>query len=110
MTERTKVAALAELEPGAPVKVAVDGIAVVVVRIGDDVYALADRCSHEDASLSEGDVHEDDVEIECAEHGAMFDLRTGEPLCLPATEPVAVYDAQVDADGAVWLGRRGGDL
>lgn len=109
MTQRTRVAALADIKAGTPLKVAVDGVAVVVVRIGDDVYALADRCSHEDASLSEGDVYEDDVEIECIEHGAVFDLRTGEALCLPATQPVAVYDAEVGADGDVWLTRREGE-
>lgn len=106
MTSRARVAGLGDLEPGTPLKVDVDGVAVVVVRIGDDVYALADRCSHAEASLSEGEVYDDDLEIECPEHGSTFDLRTGEAMCLPATKPVAVYDTEVDADGAVWVSRR----
>lgn len=106
MSHRSEVAALADLEPGVPLKVAVDGIAVVLVRIGDDVYALADRCSHEDASLSEGAVYEEDLEIECPRHGSTFDLETGAAMSLPATKPVAVYDAEVDPSGSVWLMRR----
>lgn len=102
---RHAVAALADLRPGVPVRVVVDGIAVMVLRLGDDVYALADTCSHEDASLSEGEVYEEDREIECPLHGSTFDLETGAALCLPATAPVAVYDASVDADGSVWVER-----
>lgn len=106
MSSGTRVAAFSELVAGAAVKVEVDGFAVTLVRIGDGIYALADRCSHADASLSEGDVYEDDMEIECPLHGSTFDLETGEPQSLPATAPVAVYEAEVDADGAVWLTRR----
>jgi len=54
----------------------------------DDFYALGDRCSHEDYSLSEGEVWEDTVEIECPRHGSTFDLRDGTPCSLPATKPV----------------------
>lgn len=107
---RTEVAALSALEEGAPLKVEVDGVAVVLVRIGDDVYALADRCSHEDASLSEGAVYEDDLEIECPRHGSTFDLRSGAAMSLPATKPVAVYDADVGAGGSVWVTRREGPV
>jgi 3-phenylpropionate/trans-cinnamate dioxygenase ferredoxin subunit len=63
-----------------------------VVRIGDDFYALGDRCSHADFSLSEGEVLPDDLEIECWKHGSTFSLTTGEPQSLPATKPVPVYE------------------
>ena len=74
-----------------------------VVRIGDDFYAIGDECSHADYSLSEGDVWDDECEIECPKHGSTFSLRTGEPQTLPATQPVPVYD------GARRRRRRGGD-
>ena len=61
------------------------GLRLAVVRIGDDWYAIADRCSHADESLSEGDVWAEEREIECPKHGSTFSLLTGEPQTLPAT-------------------------
>ena len=71
---------------------------IALVRIDDDVYAIDDRCSHEDYSLSEGEVLAEECEIECWKHGSTFDLRTGEPQTLPATKPVAVYPVHVEGD------------
>lgn len=76
------------------------GSAVAVFRLGDEVHAIADRCSHAEASLSEGDVF--DNEVECPRHGAAFDFTTGAPLGLPATKPVAVYATSV-RDGNVFI-------
>ncbi|MBW4029094.1 MAG: Rieske 2Fe-2S domain-containing protein [Acidobacteria bacterium] len=70
---------------------------LVVVRIEDDVYVLDDRCSHEDFSLAQGEVDVATCEIECARHGAMFQLKDGEPASFPATRPVAHYDVQHEA-------------
>ena len=81
-------------------RVEVDGHVIALVRIGDDVYAIGDRCSHQDISLSEGDVLAEDKELECWKHGSAFSLETGEPTSLPATRPVPVYDARV-VDGGV---------
>ena len=69
-----------------------------VVRIRDDWHVVGDECSHEDYSLSEGDVWEDECEIECPKHGSTFSLATGEPQTLPATQPVPVYAVRVDGD------------
>jgi 3-phenylpropionate/trans-cinnamate dioxygenase ferredoxin subunit len=79
-----------------------DRHAVAVVRIDDDVYAIGDRCTHQDISLSEGDVDRDERTLECWKHGSAFDLRTGEPTSLPAVKPVPVYTAAV-VDGRVLL-------
>ncbi len=98
---RVTAAKFSEMRNGEARKVDVDGEAVVIVRIGDDVYALADTCSHAEASLSEGDVYGDDLEIECPLHGSTFDLESGEACNLPATEPVAVYTATVEGDDVV---------
>ena len=69
---------------------------ICVVRIGDDFYALGDRCTHADISLSEGEVYEDEREIECWKHGSTFSLETGEPQSLPATKAEPVYDVRVE--------------
>jgi 3-phenylpropionate/trans-cinnamate dioxygenase ferredoxin subunit len=73
---------------------------IAVVRIGDDVYAIGDRCTHQNISLAEGEVHAEDRTIECWKHGSEFSLETGEPLSLPATKAEPVYDVRVD-DGDV---------
>lgn len=69
---------------------------VALVRIGDDFYAIGDECSHEDYSLAEGEVFEDECSIECWKHGSTFDLKTGEAESLPATKPVPVYSVHVE--------------
>jgi 3-phenylpropionate/trans-cinnamate dioxygenase ferredoxin subunit len=91
---------LDELEPGSVRRVVVGDVAVAVVRIEDDVYAIGDVCSHANVSLSEGEVWTDERELECPKHGSTFSLETGEPLTLPATQPVPVYVAEV-VDGTV---------
>ncbi len=87
-----------ELSSGAARRFDVGAHRIALVRIDDDFYAIGDTCSHEDYSLSEGEVLVDECEIECWKHGSMFDLRTGEPRSLPATKPVPVYGVKVDGD------------
>ena len=73
-----------------------DGTPVAVVRSEGQVYAIHDVCSHQNVPLSEGEVG--DGTIECYLHGSTFDLATGEPLSLPATQPVPVYPVKIDGD------------
>jgi 3-phenylpropionate/trans-cinnamate dioxygenase ferredoxin component len=87
--------AIEELEPGTARRFEVDGVPVAVVRIGDDVYAIGDVCSHANVSLSDGEVWCDERELECPKHSSTFSLITGEPTTLPATQPVPVYQASV---------------
>ena len=82
-----------DVKPESAYAAEVDGVEVAIVHSGGAYYAIADECSHAAIPLSEGDVGEG--EIECYLHGSRFDLRTGEPLGLPATEPVAVYPCRV---------------
>lgn len=86
----------ASLAAGKPVKIEKDGRSICVARVGDQVFAIDDTCSHSDASLSEGDIT--DFKIECWLHGAEFDLRTGEALTPPAVAPIKVYSVIVDGD------------
>jgi 3-phenylpropionate/trans-cinnamate dioxygenase ferredoxin subunit len=90
-----------ELAPNTARRVEVGGHAVAVVRIGDDVYAIGDVCSHQNISLSEGEIHADDKTIECWKHGSEFSLETGEALTLPATKAVPTYEVLVDGDDVV---------
>ncbi|HLA67881.1 MAG TPA: non-heme iron oxygenase ferredoxin subunit [Acidimicrobiia bacterium] len=87
-----RLAALADLPQGGT-KVEALGHRIALFRIEDDVYAIGDRCSHAEASLSEGEVF--DLEVECPRHGSSFDLQTGEPHTFPATQPVPVYEITV---------------
>lgn len=91
---------LDELPDGIARKFVVGGVAVAVVRLGHDVYAISDVCSHANVSLSDGEVWCDELELECPKHGSAFNLRTGEPSVLPATKPVPVFGASV-VDGQV---------
>jgi 3-phenylpropionate/trans-cinnamate dioxygenase ferredoxin component len=108
MVSEMKVCRTDEVKPGSAKRIDVDGLRLCVVRIraerpdeADEWYAIGDRCSHADYSLSEGDVWADDHEIECPKHGSTFDLRTGEPQSLPATQPVPVYPVRVEGDDVI---------
>lgn len=100
MSERIHIGALDDLPQGSGVRVETAGHRIAVFRIEDAVYAIGDRCSHAEASLSEGEVF--DHEVECPRHGATFDLTTGHPETLPATRPVPVYTVEV-VSGDVFL-------
>ena len=94
----TRVASITDLDDGATMRVEMDGVAVALVRIGDDIYAIGDRCSHADVSLSEGLVDDEECTLECPKHGSAFDLRSGEPESLPALRPVPVWRTRVEGD------------
>lgn len=96
-----KVADLAELEPDEPRRVRVDDIALVLVKIAGEIFAVSDSCTHEDAQLADGFI--EGCSIECPRHGALFDLKTGEALTLPAVKPLQTYPVRVDG-AAVLVG------
>jgi 3-phenylpropionate/trans-cinnamate dioxygenase ferredoxin component len=75
-------------------------VSIGVYHVDGELYALEDRCSHDDGPLVEGDWDPEDRIVVCPRHGARFDLTTGRPLSLPATEPVETYPVRVE-DGVV---------
>ncbi|MBX9245391.1 non-heme iron oxygenase ferredoxin subunit [Actinotalea ferrariae] len=90
-----------DVEPGSALRVELEGesgpVEVAVVRDSEGAWhAISDICSHGQVSLSDGEV--DGCTIECWLHGSTFDLRTGQPLALPATRPVPVYPVTVDGE------------
>ncbi len=91
-----RACSVADVAPDSAISVEIGRTDVAIVHSNGRFYAIADECSHAAIPLSEGDVG--DGEIECYLHGSRFDLATGEPLGLPATEPVAVYPCEVSGD------------
>lgn len=87
---------LDQIAAGKPVRIEKGGKSICVARVGDQVFAVADTCTHSEASLSEGDVT--GFKIECWLHGAEFDLRTGEALTLPANIPLETYAVSIDGN------------
>jgi 3-phenylpropionate/trans-cinnamate dioxygenase ferredoxin subunit len=87
------------LVSGKPVAIEVDGVAVCLTRVGDEVFAVEDTCTHSEASLSEGEVS--GTKIECWLHGAEFDLRTGEALTPPATSALKTFNVEVNGNQVV---------
>mgnify|MGYP001083163598 CR=1 FL=1 len=98
---RVKALDLSELQQDQAVRVVLDDVPIAVVLDSEgEVHAIGDTCSHGQISLSEGFVEGDS--LECWAHGSAFSLRTGQPLNLPAYEPVPVYVVEIE-DGAVYI-------
>jgi 3-phenylpropionate/trans-cinnamate dioxygenase ferredoxin component len=91
-----------ELPPGRMKIVRAGEYAVGVYNVGGELYAIEDRCSHDDGPLCEGEWDADEGVVVCPRHGANFDIRTGDALTLPAFEPVETYAVRV-VDGVVKL-------
>ncbi len=90
-----RICALDDLKPGKALRVVISEHPIALVRSKTgEVFALDDKCSHGEISLSEGFV--DNNSIECWAHGAKFELATGKPLSLPAYEPVSTYEVIIE--------------
>ena len=94
MSDWIDIGPVSALGEGVPLSAEVDGVPVVVVRCGGDLYAVEDRCTHDGESFAGAQV--ESCELICPRHGARFDLRTGEALTPPAYEPVRTYAARVE--------------
>lgn len=93
-----QVAQVRDLPECAPVGVELgNGMPVCLIRVGKDVFACEDRCSHAEFPMSDGEMVDDFV-IECGLHGAQFDVRTGEALELPATDGLQVFEVKIDGE------------
>jgi 3-phenylpropionate/trans-cinnamate dioxygenase ferredoxin subunit len=91
-----RACAVADVAEGEALAVELDGEPVAIVRADGEIYAIRDVCSHAEVPLSEGEV--EGCTVECWLHGSCFDLRTGKPTGLPATEPVPVYPVKIEGD------------
>lgn len=90
------VARAEEIPPGHAARVEIGETPIAIFNVGGELHCVDDTCSHEEASLSDGDLDVDRCVIECPLHGSAFDLRTGEAITLPAVEPVRVHRIEVE--------------
>ena len=95
-----RAAALSDVPPGTLLGVELDGHRICLANTEGEVYALKDNCSHKDFPLSAGEL--DDNQLECAWHGARFDVASGRALRIPAVKPVKTYEVAIDAD-FIWV-------
>jgi 3-phenylpropionate/trans-cinnamate dioxygenase ferredoxin subunit len=93
-----RVCSVTDVKPGEAKRFELGNTAIALVRIDDSWYAIGDTCTHENISLAEGEIHEDELEIECWKHGSCFSLVDGEPSTLPATKAEPVFDVRIDGD------------
>jgi 3-phenylpropionate/trans-cinnamate dioxygenase ferredoxin subunit len=87
---------LEELPPGAKRLAMVEDVEIGVFNCKGTLFAIEDRCSHDDGELVDGELYEEDCTIECPRHGSRFDLRTGKPVNLPAYVPVDTFPVSVE--------------
>jgi nitrite reductase/ring-hydroxylating ferredoxin subunit len=102
MEDWTLALALEELTDRRPKMVTLDGTQVLLVRNGDEVFAIGNRCTHMGAPLAKGPVTFAGSlrTVRCPLHGSTFDLSNGKVMKGPATEPVPAFETRV-SDGVV---------
>ncbi len=100
MSHWVDIGAASDLAEGIPLSAEVDGVPVVVVRCGSDLYAVEDRCTHDGESFTGAEV--ENCELICPRHGSHFSLRSGEALTPPAYEPLRTYAVR-EQDGRIFL-------
>lgn len=100
--EETRIAGAASVPEGEIGAFEAGGVEVAVANVGGELLAFRNECTHQRCTLDDGDL--EDGAIVCACHGSEFDLRTGEVLSPPATEPIEVYKAAVDGDDLIISG------
>lgn len=103
MSEFERVASVEEIASGGRLSIFVDDVPALLIRVGDEFFAIEDVCSHDGQPLTNGPVV--DCSITCPRHGAKFNLRTGAAMCMPAIEPIATFEVEV-RDGAVFVRAR----
>jgi 3-phenylpropionate/trans-cinnamate dioxygenase ferredoxin component len=100
MATWVEVGRIEDVPPGHAARVEIDEVPIAIFNLDGEFFCLDDTCSHAEASLSDGDLDTSRCAIECPLHGSAFSLRTGDPISLPAVEPVRVH--QVDTtDGVI---------
>ncbi len=97
-TSELSVCPASELPPGAMRLVDYEGRKIGVFNCEGTLYAIEDRCSHDDGPLAEGEFDSAACTVECPRHGSLFDLSTGRPKTLPAFAPVQTFTAAVVDD------------
>jgi 3-phenylpropionate/trans-cinnamate dioxygenase ferredoxin subunit len=100
MAETIDICPVSELPPGGMRLVEWEDLEIGVFNCAGELLAIEDRCSHDDGVLVEGELDQETCTIECPRHGSKFDLRTGQPVNLPAYQPVDTFRVSVE-DGVI---------
>lgn len=100
-TQFVRVASNEDVSEGQVIVVEARGKRIAVCRSNGVLYAIDDRCTHDNGPLGEGELIEG--EIECPRHGARFDIKTGKAMCLPAVGAVKTYEVDI-REGDIWIG------
>ena len=103
MSAFENIATVKELEPGGRKSVVVDECPALLLRVGEEFFAIEDVCSHDGQPLTDGPL--DRKQIMCPRHGARFDIATGQALCMPAIEPIKSFEIEV-REGIVYARSR----
>jgi 3-phenylpropionate/trans-cinnamate dioxygenase ferredoxin subunit len=98
LPEIIDICPVTELPPGAMRVVEWEDLEIAVVNCAGELFAIEDRCSHDDGPLAEGELDPENCTVECPRHGSLFDLRTGNPKTLPAYVPVDTFAVVVEDD------------
>ena len=105
MADYERVAKMGEIPDGGMMQVVAHGEPVGLYRVGGDVFAISDYCTHEETFLTDGEFEAELLEVECPLHGSRFNVATGEVRILPATRPVPTYQIKIE-DDVVLVGPR----
>jgi nitrite reductase/ring-hydroxylating ferredoxin subunit len=97
MSELRRLASLQDVPPNSMLSVDVDGLKICLANADGRIYAFGDNCTHKDFPMSAGSIH-GGATIECAWHGARFDMPTGKAIRLPAIKPLRTYEVTIDGD------------
>ncbi len=98
MPETIDICPVTDLPPGAMRTVEWEDVEIMVVNCDGDLFAVEDRCSHDDGPLAEGEIDGTACTVECPRHGALFDLRSGKPKTLPAYVPIETFPVLIEDD------------
>jgi 3-phenylpropionate/trans-cinnamate dioxygenase ferredoxin subunit len=98
MAQRIDVCPVSELPPGERRLVEWEDVEIGVFNCDGTLYAIEDRCSHDDGPLAEGGFDQGKCTVECPRHGSLFDLKTGKPLTLPAYVPVDTFPVIIEEE------------
>ena len=98
VTETLDICLISELPPGTARIVEWEDLEIGIFNCDGTLYAIEDRCSHDNGTLADGEFDQEECTVECPRHGSLFDLRTGKPKPLPAYVPVETFDVRVEDD------------
>jgi 3-phenylpropionate/trans-cinnamate dioxygenase ferredoxin component len=99
--EFLEIAPASELPNGERLFLEIEGKAIVIFNIADQLFAVGDVCTHDDGPLGDGDL--EGYNIVCPRHGAEFDVRTGKVMQMPAVVDIPAYPVKV-VDGMIQVG------